>query len=267
MAPAGNSLLERIAANVRWLREQRGLTRESLAAATDVDAQIIKRIEGARANPTLVTLSRLASALMMSLSMVLASDLSAETIPAAVAAESEPFESDVVGQTLVSLRKQRHVSRRGLARLVDIRTGTLQRYETGETDARVLAIEPIARALSIDSAELVRAIERRQRHLELASGDWSTHSDGVEFRLVSTSGRSELWEWRLTPDAILGEAPAIGVAEEIATAIRGTVVLELDDARHVLRRGGSVAVPSDRARRFVNTGTSTARLLRFQVRN
>jgi glyoxylate utilization-related uncharacterized protein len=119
----------------------------------------------------------------------------------------------------------------------------------------------------MESVEIVRAIERRQRHLEVASGDWTEHAPGVMFRLVSTSGRSELWEWRIEPDAAIGEAPAIDVVEEIATAIRGTVVLEIDEERHVLRRGGSMAVPGTRARRFVNAGQSTARLLRFQVRN
>jgi len=267
MSTPESSLLSRIATNLRSLRERRGLTREQLASTTDVDPQIIKRIEGGRANPTLVTLSRLASALMISLSMMLGTELVGAPPPSATLAESEAFDSDVVGETIISLRRQRHVSRRGLARLVDMRTGTLQRYETGETDARVLAIEPIAKALSIDSVELVREIERRQRHLELATGGWSEHAAGVQFRLASSTGRCELWEWRLDPETAIVEPPAVGVVEEIATAIRGTVIVELDDERHELRRGGSVAVPSDRARRFANAGQSTARLMRFQVRN
>lgn len=262
-----NSLLVRIASNLRLLRKKRHMTREDLAESTDVDPQIIKRIESGKANPTLVTLSRLASAFAMSLAAVLAGDLAGEPTLPEQAAESEAFEADVVGETLESLRRQRHVSRRGLARLVDIRTGTLQRYESGHTDPRVLAIESIARALSTDSVEIVRAIERRQRHVEHASGDWRDHSDGVQMRLVSATGRAELWECRLDAEAVLSEPPALATVDEIATAIRGTIVFELDDERHVLRRGGSIAVPAQRARRFVNAGKSPARLLRFLVRN
>jgi transcriptional regulator with XRE-family HTH domain len=261
-------LLVRIGTNLRALREGRGWTREKLAATTDIEAQMIKRIESGRANPALVVLSRLASALMISLSMMFAAEAPAAIVPDMPAAEAaEAFEADAVGETIASLRKQRRMSRRELARTVALRTGTLQRYESGAADARVLSIEPIARALSIDTVELVREIERRQRGVDLSTGEWSEHAPGVQFRLVSSAGRTQLWEWRLAAGTAVDEAPEIGVTEEIATTIRGTVVVETGGERHVLRRGGSTAVPAERPRRFVNEGRPTARLLRFQVRN
>ena len=265
MPTPADGLLLRIATNLRALREQRGMTREQLATQTDVDMQLIKRIEGGRSNPALVVLSRLASALMISLSLVFAADLSADSPPPPITTASEPFDSEVVGETLMSVRNQRQLSRRALAGLVDLRSGTLRRYETGKTDPRVLELLPIARALSIDSVELVREMERRVL-ANVAPNTSREHSPGVRSRLLSQSERSRLWEVRLAPGTELTEEATIGVAEEIATATAGTIEVEIEGIRQTIRNGGSLALPLDRARRFLNDGTSTARLLRFQVR-
>ncbi len=266
MPTSESPLLERIAANVRMLRERRGLTREQLAATTDVDAQMIKRIEGGRANPALVVLSRLAAAMMISLTVMLGGEIAAEELQFTNESEMEAFESGEVGATLASLRKQRGVSQRVLAREVDLRTSTIHRYENGETDARVLELEPIARALDVDMIDLVRYIEQRRQQNELATTQWSEPAAGVQVRAVSSSARSQVWEWRLAPGAEIEEAPTIGIAEDVVTIVRGRASVAIDGHTHELHGGATLTLPADRARRFANTSASTARLLRFQVR-
>jgi len=260
-------LLTRIATNLRALRQRRGITREQLAATAEVDPQMIKRIESGRANPALVVLSRLASALMISLSLILSADVAAEPSFVTAKAEAEPFDSETVGETIASLRKHRQLSRRAFARMVDVRTVTLSRYESAIADARLLAVEPMARALGMPAEEFVREIELRQRESDRTRSGWHEPAAGVQCRLVSSGGHAQLWEWRLAPATTYVDEPLLAISEEIATAIRGDVRVEVADKVHRLRRGGSVALPVGVARRFTNTGDSTARLLRFQVRN
>jgi transcriptional regulator with XRE-family HTH domain len=52
-----------LAANVRELRMQRGLSQERLALEADVDRTLVSKIERVIANPTLDVLARLAAAL------------------------------------------------------------------------------------------------------------------------------------------------------------------------------------------------------------
>ena len=256
-------LLGVIAANVRFLRENRGLTRDELAASAEVDVQMIKRIEAARANPALVVLSRLAAALAISLSLVLSPDVSAENV---LVGASEAFEAEAVGDTITSLRKHRHLSRRALARLVDIRTVTLSRYEAATTDARILAVEPIARAFGLATVDFVRHVELT--HQQNARGRDGMHvpAPGVQCALVASGEHSELWEWRLAPATRYAPEPAVVVSEEIATAMRGEVSVETGGETHRLRRGASVALAAGAPRSFVNRGRTTARVLVFQVR-
>jgi transcriptional regulator with XRE-family HTH domain len=266
MPTRAEELLLRIATNVRALRERRGMTREQLASKTDVDPQLIKRIEAGRANPAIVVLSRLASALMMSVSLIFASDLSATGSNAAAApSAAAAFDPEVVGETLVSLRHQRNLSRRALARIVNLRSGTLRRYETGQSDARVLELLPLADALAVDSIDLVREMERRAS-THVTTTRWRDFGPGVRSRLLSQSDRSLLWELRLEPATGLQEEAAIGVAEEIVTATAGTIDVIIEDMHHTIRNGGSFSVPVDRPRHFQNAGTSAARLLRYQIR-
>jgi len=265
MTDASPTLLEQIAINLRVWRQGRGVSREQLAEKADVDAQMIKRIESGRANPALVTLSRLASALMISLSLLLTGEAAADPALVATPVETAAFESEDVGDTISMLRKHRHLSRRAFAKLIDVRAITLRRYEAATADVRLLGVDSISRALGIGTADLVRAIEQRQRDADHARGGWFERAKGVRCRLVSSAGHSQLWEWRLAPAVSYVEEPPVAIEEEIATAIRGEVRVEVGDTVHQLRRGGSVAIPAGESRRLQNAGRSTARLLRFQV--
>jgi transcriptional regulator with XRE-family HTH domain len=262
---AEHDLLGRVAAHLREWRVRRGITREQLAVRAEVDPQMIKRIENGRANPALVVLSRLASALAISLSLMLTSEAAAAPLPTDSAVESEPFDAINVGETIRSLRKHRHLSRRGLARMVDVRPLTLSRYETGETDTRVLVLEPLARALGVDADEFVRAVEVRRRTAERSGDGWHASAEGVLSRRISHGERSQLWEWRLAPEVRYVDDPPADVVEEIATAIRGDITVTIGEVVHHLRRGASLTLPVDRPRTFGNAGRSTARLLCFQV--
>ncbi len=259
MATIHSELLSNIATNIRSIREQRGLSREQLAASTDLDTQMIKRIESGRANPALTVLSRLAAAMAISLSLIVGG-ADAESI------EAETLEPETVGETLVLLRKEKHMSQRRLAQRTGLRMATLRRYESGETDPRIEAAELIARALDIEPLELVRQIEHRQQH---ANPEWRRSTiiaPGVEQRILTSGERSELLEWRFDGNAAAQTTTPAGIAEEVATAIRGDLVVTVDGNAQMLRRGASVTIVTKQPWQIANDRNTMARLLRFQVR-
>lgn len=256
-------LLQRLASNLFLLRKSRGVSRDELAAKAHVDPQMVKRIEKGRANPALVVLSRLTAALAISLSLVLTTDLTAG-VEIATAAEVEAFEADAVAETLTSLRKSRGISQRALAAQAGLQTLTLSRYENAAHDARLLSAEPIAKALGLEAVDLIRNIELRQQQASLTRAGWHTLGEGVRRRLLASAEESRLWEWRIAPAIAYEGERAVDVAEEIVTAIRGDVRLQTGDTVRRLRRGGTATVP-DGLRRLANSGTSTARVLWFEV--
>lgn len=67
-----------LALNVMRLRRERGLTHEELAHALGVSQSAIGRLEAGDSNPRLITLSRIAHALGVTLSELLMDHLNAE---------------------------------------------------------------------------------------------------------------------------------------------------------------------------------------------
>lgn len=258
-----NDLLQRLAANLRLLRDRRGISREQLAATAEVDPQMIKRIENGRANPALVVLSRLASALMISVSLMVG-EISADAVHLD-SQESPVFESETVGETIATLRKHRRLSRRALAKMVDLRAITLSRYESATAEARLLSVDPLARALGVTPQDFIRTIELRQREVERSRQGWSTPAAGAQCRIVACGDASQLWEWRIGPGVTFTDTPGLTAAEEIATAIRGDVRIDVGGETHRLRRGGSLVIAAGMPVVITNAGASTARLFRFQV--
>ena len=60
------ALVHRVAARIKKVREQRGLTQETLAAKAGVSRGYLARVETARHEPTLTVLAKLAKALKVS---------------------------------------------------------------------------------------------------------------------------------------------------------------------------------------------------------
>jgi len=77
-SPHRDPLLERFGLAVRRLREERGLTRERVAAASGLSAVYIGNIERGEVNPTLLTQRRLADGLGIPLDEIVAAALGSE---------------------------------------------------------------------------------------------------------------------------------------------------------------------------------------------
>jgi transcriptional regulator with XRE-family HTH domain len=57
------SVLESVGANIRRVRDRRGVTQQSLAELADLDQRFVQRVERGRTNMSVLVLVKLASAL------------------------------------------------------------------------------------------------------------------------------------------------------------------------------------------------------------
>jgi transcriptional regulator with XRE-family HTH domain len=60
-------LLKKIGKKIKELREQKGVSQQTLAYACDFEKSNMSRIESGRTNPTIITLFKIANALSVSL--------------------------------------------------------------------------------------------------------------------------------------------------------------------------------------------------------
>jgi transcriptional regulator with XRE-family HTH domain len=170
-----------------------------------------------------------------------------------------------VASNLRTVRRRRGLSREVLGATAEVDPQMIKRIESGRANPALVVLSRLAAALGMSTEEFVRAVEQRQRQVEALRGGWHVRAAGVSSRLLASGNRSRVWELRLAPSVSYVEEPQLGAAEEIATAVRGEVRLEIDGTHHRLRRGDSLVLPMESARRFVNAGRATARLFRYQV--
>lgn len=69
--PAANDLADNLAANLRYVRERRGLTQSELAKLSGIPRSTVGNIESGDSNPTLSVLAGIAGALQLSLEELL----------------------------------------------------------------------------------------------------------------------------------------------------------------------------------------------------
>jgi transcriptional regulator with XRE-family HTH domain len=65
------SLVDKVAARIKTLRERRGMTQEVLAAKAGISRAYLARVETVRHEPTLTTLEKLAKALRVKVGSLL----------------------------------------------------------------------------------------------------------------------------------------------------------------------------------------------------
>jgi transcriptional regulator with XRE-family HTH domain len=65
------SLVDKVAARIKTLRERRGMTQEVLAAKAGISRAYLARVETVRHEPTLTTLEKLAKALRVKVGRLL----------------------------------------------------------------------------------------------------------------------------------------------------------------------------------------------------
>lgn len=177
-APRPDSALQLLGATIRQYRQAQGLSQLILAARMDLRDSYLSKIELGRHNISVLTLLRLAHALDVSASSLLApldtntsfasppicdSVDSGETLDATVTHDiaPSPQPSDpvvllqVLGETIHKYRRQRGLSQRALAARTGLSATYITEIEQGHRNLSVLNLVRLAESLNIPISSLL----------------------------------------------------------------------------------------------------------------
>lgn len=168
-----------------------------------------------------------------------------------------------VAENLRQRRKARRMSLDDLARASGVSRAALSQIETSKSNPTVGVLWKIAVGLAIPFAELIGESKAGAVVLRRGDSQLLRSADGrFESRPLSPAGASpmvELYELRLAARSThSSEAHAPGT-HEILVVLSGALRLHVDDARHDLGAGDSIAFPADRPHAYENPGGSEAR--------
>lgn len=163
-----------------------------------------------------------------------------------------------VGGRIRELRRTRAWTVQELADRSDISRRLLTQIEHGQANPSLVAMTRIARALGGDVTSLLAPPESGAA-VEVVSETlvWSSPVGSTAHLLCATTPtrRADLWRWSLVPgDGYDGQPDAPG-SQELFHVLTGTLRVEADGASTELSAGTSARLSSDRAYRYVNSGT------------
>jgi transcriptional regulator with XRE-family HTH domain len=177
--------LQRFGATLRQYRQHVGLSHRALAARTGIHYTYITQIEQGRRNVSVLALLRLARALGIPASWLLAQldprvpfTLSATCNPlssrgareAAVIHDAPSFHQPgtpatllpLLGTTIRQSRRHQHLTRKALATMADLSPTYIGEIERGERNVSVLRLVRIADALGLAVSQLLAEVETHQ---------------------------------------------------------------------------------------------------------
>ena len=175
-----------------------------------------------------------------------------------------------IGPRVRALREAMALSLRDLAERSGVSAPMLSQVERGETSPTLQVAGRIAHGLELRLSQLLRLDESGSvtvvRRDERRRGGSPRSGHAFEVLTAPLPGqRAELSRHVLAPGAATGGEGDPPMHEpgsrEIALVEKGTVVLDIDGARHELAAGDCVTFDADLAHRFENPGKEEAALL------
>ncbi len=165
--------LELFGATVRQHRQQRGLTQRQLATRMGLHHRYISKIERGQRNIAVLLLLRLAYALDIPASSLLAP---LEAYPSSGSRRAweaasfvtpsiqldDPSLLQLLGMTIRHARQDQHLSQPAIAAKANLSFGYISEIELGQRNLSVLSLVRIADALGISVAQLLEPVETRQ---------------------------------------------------------------------------------------------------------
>ena len=124
------------------------MTRKQLGAQAGISGQSIVHYEAGERNPSPGVLLNMANALGVSTAWLSGEDVAPDA-PAHQASPPRPNLFPLLGERLLSVRKQRRLSREDLAALAGISSRSIVRYEAGEKVPKVGTLGKIAEHLQV----------------------------------------------------------------------------------------------------------------------
>ena len=183
----------------------------------------------------------------------------------------EEFEAAIhIGPRVRALREAMDLSLRDLAERSGVSAPMLSQVERGETSPTLQVAGRIAHGLELRLSQLLRLDEAGSvtivKAAERRRGGSPRSGHAFEILTAPLPGqRAELSRHVLAPGAATGgegDPPMLEPgSREIALVEKGTVVLDIDGARHELAAGDCVTFDADLPHHFENPGPGDAALL------
>jgi transcriptional regulator with XRE-family HTH domain len=168
-----------------------------------------------------------------------------------------PQEGDdtLLGERIRAVRQERQLTVRELAREAGLSPALISQVERGINDPSLDSLRRIAQVLEVPlfnlfqqpleaAVPVIRAKSRMQVR--------SPHGDLAYSRLSPGFGKLEVLEGTLLPGGCSSQEPWSHPSEECVVVVKGTLVVEVDAVRHVLKPGDSCYFDSRLPHRYIN---------------
>ncbi|MGL5712593.1 MAG: helix-turn-helix domain-containing protein [Paraclostridium sp.] len=171
-----------------------------------------------------------------------------------------------VGEKIASIRKQKDLSIRDLAKLADVTPSLLSQLERGLSNPSLNTIKAISKALDVplftffmedvDNKELIVRKDNRKKVI-------FPNNNNVIFEMLSPESVNsvEFAIVKLVPNSSSSDYLMSHKSQELAYVLSGKVRLYLDDDIFILEKGDSVVVPLGTNHRWENPFDEDAEVL------
>lgn len=169
-------------------------------------------------------------------------------------------ESVDVGQRLRSLRAERQISMRALARESGLSANALSMIERGMTSPSVSTLSKLATALQVPITAFFRQEPAREKVVFVKASErlrvpfMRGMIEGLGGEMFA--GRVDAFMLTLESGGSSGPSPLIHTGNEMVFCLRGQLEYDVDGARYRLEAGDSLIFSSQLSHRWRNSGTS-----------
>jgi len=166
----------------------------------------------------------------------------------------------VLGNRLRDLRKERNLTLRQLAAMVDVSPALLSQIENGSTDPSLTTVRKLAAAFGTSLSEMF-ADEAPAVHVTKPGERPRLGRVGGHIlydRLTPGRGDLEVLLGHLGPGEATSDEPWAHASTECALVLAGSIVVEVGGTRYPLATGESVTFDSRLPHRYLNEGEQRA---------
>ena len=176
-----------------------------------------------------------------------------------------------VGEAVRRLRNRERLSVRGLANKCGFSPSFISQVELNQASPSLVSLERIAAGIGVTLGDFFHAAEHsgpklvRSSQRPMLQNGWSrSHIESLGNPGIAS--RLEPLLVTMHCEGTSGSRLQTSNSEQFAMVISGSVMLELADGPHVLRRGDAITIPAGTPHRWENKGTKNVQLLKITQR-
>lgn len=176
-----------------------------------------------------------------------------------------------VGEAVRHLRNRERLSVRGLANKCGFSASFISQVELNQASPSLASLERIAAGIGVTLGDFFHAAEHsgpklvRSSQRPMLESGWSrSHIESLGNPGIGS--RLEALLVTMHCEGTSGKRLHTSDREQFEMIISGSVMLELADGPHVLRRGDAITIPAGTPHRWENKGTKDVQLLKITAR-